>query len=220
MLEGAAPYGPGMTDARDDREERTTAYPAGGDQRLASPRTDPAVEHDRVLQREREQFGGMRFWLGFFGWLTATGMTVLLVAVVTAVAALAGAQDASGSTLSALGIGGAVALLVILLIAYFCGGYVAGRMARFSGIKQGLAVWLWAVIIAVVLGVVGAIAGAQSGVTGQLGSVAQLPLSGSQLTLASILSALAVLVVTLIGSLLGGLSGMRYHRRVDRAGVV
>jgi hypothetical protein len=160
----------------------------------------------------------MRFWLGFFGWLTATGLTVLLAALISGVAALFGAQNASGATMSALGVGGAIALLVVLLIAYFAGGYVAGRMARFSGLKQGFAVWLWAIIVAVVLGVVGAIAGTQSGVATQLGSVAQLPFSASQLTLAGVVSALAVLVVTLVGALLGGVAGMRYHRRVDRVG--
>ena len=171
-----------------------------------------------MLQREKAEFSGMRFWLGFFGWLTATGLTVLLAALISGVAALFGVQNATGSTMSALGIGGAIALLVVLLIAYFCGGYVAGRMARFSGLKQGIAVWLWAIIVAVVLGVVGAIAGSQSGVVDQLGSVAQLPFSASQMTLAGVVSALAVLVVTLVGALLGGVAGMRYHRRVDRVG--
>jgi hypothetical protein len=210
-----------MTDAQNaEQVEQPTAVAAGGPARLTSPRTDPAVERDRVLQREKEQFSGMRFWLGFFGWLTATGMTVLLVAVVSAVAALFGAQNASGPTLSALGIGGAIALLVVLLIAYFCGGYVAGRMARFSGLKQGLAVWLWAIIVAVVLGIVGAIAGAQSGFVDQLGSVAQLPFTASQMTLAGVLTAVAVLVVTLVGALVGGVAGMRYHRRVDRVGAL
>jgi hypothetical protein len=209
-----------MTDTHDSAQpERTTAVAAGGNARLSSPRTDPGVEHDRMLQREKEQFSGMHFGVGFFGWLTATGLTVLLTALITGIAALFGVQNASGSTMSALGVGGAIALLVVLLISYFCGGYVAGRMARFSGVKQGVAVWLWAILIAVVLGVVGAIAGAQSGVTDQLGSVAQLPFSSSQMTVAGIVSALAVLVVTLVGAILGGIAGMRYHRRVDRAGV-
>jgi len=43
---------------------------------------------------------------------------------------------------------GAIALLVVLFVAYFSGGYVAGRMARFNGLKQGLAVWVWALVIA------------------------------------------------------------------------
>jgi hypothetical protein len=209
-----------MTDTHDDssQPERATAVAAGGNARLSSPRTDAGVEHDRMLQREKEQFSGMHFGVGFFGWLTATGLTVLLSALITGIAALFGAQQASGSAMSALGVGGAIALLVVLLIAYFAGGYVAGRMARFSGVKQGVAVWLWAILIAVVLGIIGAIAGAQTGVVNQLGSVAQLPFSGSQMTVGAIVSALAVLVVTLIGAILGGIAGMRYHRRVDRAG--
>lgn len=173
-----------------------------------------------MVQREKDAFSGMHFGVGFFGWLTATGMTVLLVAIISGIGALAGAQNLiGGSGTQAASIGGAILLLVVLLIAYYLGGYVAGRMARFSGVKQGLAVWLWAVIIAVVLGVVGAIAGSQANIAGQLSSVAPLPLSGSQMTLAGILSAIAVLVVTLVGALLGGIAGMRYHRRVDRAGL-
>ena len=210
-----------MTDAENLDSPTRPAVAAGGEARLDSPRTDPAVERERALRREREQFSGMHFWLAFFGWLTATGMTVVLLALVAAVGALFRAQNLLGlqQGVQALGIGGAIALLVVLLIAYYCGGYVAGRMARFSGLKQGLAVWLWAVIVAVLLGIAGAVAGTTTGATNRLGSVAQLPLSPSTLTVAGIVSAVAVLVVTLVGALLGGLAGMRYHRRVDRAGL-
>jgi hypothetical protein len=206
-----------MTEPTDRPTEPAVA--AGGTARLDSPRTDPAIDRERVLRREKEEFAGMHFWLAFFGWLTATGMTVVLLALIAAIGALFRAQNLLGSqNAQAAGIGGVIALLVVLLIAYYCGGYVAGRMARFSGLKQGLAVWLWALIVAVLLGIVGAVAGAQSGVGNQLGSVAHLPLSPSTLTAAGIASAVAVLIVTLIGALLGGLAGMRYHRRVDRAG--
>jgi hypothetical protein len=207
-----------VTDSSSTHEPRA-AVAASGDARLSSPRTDAETEGMRVVQREKDEFAGMRFFLGFFGWLTATGLTVLLLAVVAGVGALAGVQNTSGAQMQAAGIGGAIVLLVVLLIAYFAGGYVAGRMARFSGVKQGLAVWLWAVIIAIVVGVVGAIAGSGSGISDQLSSIPQLPFSSSQLTAAGIASAVAVLVITLVGALLGGLTGMRYHRRVDRAGV-
>jgi hypothetical protein len=210
-----------MTDASGTNRPAEPAVAAGGAARLDSPRTDPVVERERALRREKAQFSGMRFWLAFFGWLTATGMTVVLLALVAAIGALFRVQNLLGlqQGAQAVGIGGVIALLVVLLIAYYCGGYVAGRMARFSGLKQGLAVWIWAVIVAVLLGIAGAIAGTQTGAVNQLGSVAQLPLSPSALTVAGIVSALAVLVVTLIGALLGGLAGMRYHRRVDRAGL-
>ena len=41
-----------------------------------------------------------------------------------------------------IGVGGAIAVLVVLMIAYYCGGYVAGRMARFDGLRQGVGVWM------------------------------------------------------------------------------
>lgn len=209
-----------MTDSNEHPTETTPAVAAGGKARLSSPRTDPAVERERVVQREREEFSGMRFFLGFFGWLAASGLTVLLLAIITGIGALVGAQQLmKGIGTQGAGIGAAIVLLVVLLVSYYCGGYVAGRMARFSGLKQGLAVWLWAVIIAIVLGIIGAIAGSRANVAGQLGSVPQLPLSPSQLTAAGIASLVAVLVVTLVGALLGGLAGMRYHRRVDRVGL-
>jgi hypothetical protein len=43
-----------------------------------------------------------------------------------------GTQDAKS-----IGITGGIVLLVILFLADYCGGYVAGRMARFSEARQG-----------------------------------------------------------------------------------
>ena len=49
------------------------------------PGTRVAV-NDRasVVARRREQFGGIKVGSAFFGWLTATGMSVLLIASLTA----------------------------------------------------------------------------------------------------------------------------------------
>ena len=110
-----------------------------------------------VLSREEERFGGFKFGSAFFGWLTAMGLTVLLTALIAAIGAAVGldspetAEDAANAAAENMGaatIIGAIALGLVLFIAYFAGGYVAGRMARFSGLKQGLAVWLWAIVIA------------------------------------------------------------------------
>jgi hypothetical protein len=217
-FERARPYGHDVT-GTDAPDSSGDAVPVTSASRLASPRTDAKTVGMRVLKREREQFSGMRFFLGFFGWLTATGLTVLLLAVVAGVGALVGVQYVGAQGVQAASIGSVIALLVVLFIAYFAGGYVAGRMARFSGLKQGLAVWLWALIIAVIVGVVGAIAGTRAGLAGQLSSIPQLPFSASQMTIAGVASAVAVIVITLLGALLGGIVGMRYHRRVDRAGI-
>ena len=60
------------------------------------------------------------------------------------------AENATG-TAQTVGLVGAILLLVVLFVAYCRGGYVAGRMARFDGRKQGLAVWLWGVVMALVI---------------------------------------------------------------------
>lgn len=173
-----------------------------------------------VLAREKDEFGGMRFGTAFFGWLTALGMGVLLTAVVAAIGTAAG-MSADDAVVSArgLGIAGVVIVAVVMFVAYLAGGYVAGRMARFSGAKQGFAVWLWALIAAVVLGVLGLVLGARFNVLANLDTFPRIPLSGDDLTLAGIMTAVAFALITLIGAILGGLAGMRYHRRVDRVGV-
>ena len=48
-------------------------------------------------------------------------------------------RRAHAATAEQIGLGGGILLLAVLAIAWFCGGYVAGRMARFDGARQGSA---------------------------------------------------------------------------------
>ena len=176
-----------------------------------------------VVARQKQEFGGLKFGSDFFGWLTATGTAVLLTALVAGMGAALGLSN--GTTVGdvqnnagAVGLGGGIALLVIIFISYFAGGYVAGRMARFSGLKQGLGVWLWAIIVAIVVAVIGVIAGSRFDILARLNGFPRIPVNEGTLTKAGIVTAVALVLVSLIGALLGGLVGMRYHRRVDRVG--
>lgn len=191
------------------------------------------VGRDRrtVVDREHERFGGVKAGSAFFGWLTATGTAVLLTAIASAagsaVALATGnttgsvkaATTAVASNATTIGIAGGITLLVILLISYFCGGYVAGRMARFDGAKQGFAVWVWAIVIAAVVAIVGAIAGSKYNVLSTLNSFPRIPVHEGHLTSGAIVAAVIFAVAALIGAVLGGLAGMRFHRKVDRAGL-
>ena len=181
-----------------------------------------------VLAREQEEFGGFKFGSAFFGWLTATGTAVILTALVAAIGAALGwgvdgtvdeAVDTAVANPALVGIISAIVLGVVLFIAYFAGGYVAGRMARFSGIKQGLAVWIWAVAIAIVVAIITAFAGSQWDILGNLNSFPRIPVTPETATVTGILTALGAAAVTLIGAILGGMAGMRYHRKVDRVGL-
>ena len=106
----------------------------------------------------------------------------------------------------------------MLLVAYYCGGYVAGRMARFNGAKQGLAVWLWGILMALVIAAVAAIAGAQYNVFAQL-NLPRLPVNEGQVTAVGAIAIGAAILAALVDAVLGGLAGMRFHRNVDRAGL-
>ena len=181
-----------------------------------------------VVDREKEEHGGIKIGSAFFGWLTATGMAVLLTALAAAAGTAVGvatdtkvgkATNTATQQADTVGLVGGIILLVILLVAYYCGGYVAGRMARFDGLKQGLGVWLWAIVIALVVAAIGAIAGAQYNVLQQLNSFPRLPVGEGDLTTGGLIALAAVVLVTLVGALLGGLAGMRFHRKVDQTGL-
>jgi len=202
--------------------------PQGNEQTRPIPRVGvegrPAPDHREVATRQKEEFGGMKFGAGFFGWLAATGMAVLLTALAAAATAVLGiSQDltpvsATTDNIQTAGLVGGITLLAIVLLAYFCGGYVAGRMARFDGVKQGLGVWLWAIIAAVILGVLGAVAGSKYNVMDQV-RLPSMGVSTDRFTWAGVLAVVVLAVVALLGAILGGLAGMRFHRRVDKTGL-
>jgi hypothetical protein len=146
------------------------------------------AERDAVAA-QHARYGGVKWGAAFFGWLTANGFAVILVALLSAAGVALGlannvdTADEAANQAQTIGIGGGIAVLVVLFLAYLAGGYVAGRMSRFDGTRQGFAVWLIGLIVVLVLAVAG-----------------------------------AILVVTLVGAVLGGKLGDRYHRKIDRAG--
>jgi len=80
-------------------------------------------------------------------------------------------------------------------------------------------VWLWAIVIAVVLALVGLVAGSQFDLLGQFSGLAGVPVDPGSLTAGGIITVVVAAVLALIGAVLGGLVGMRFHRRIDRYAV-
>jgi MFS family permease len=174
-----------------------------------------AAQHDR--------FGGIKWGAAFFGWLSANGLAVILVALLSAAGVALGlaqnvdTADEAVDQANEIGIGGGIAILVVLFLAYLAGGYVAGRMARFDGARQGLAVWIVGLLVVLVLAAAGAILGSKYNVFQDL-NLPRIPVDEGTATTAGIITLVAILLVTLLGAVLGGKIGDRYHRRVDRAG--
>jgi MFS family permease len=214
------------SDAGTDYDDDTRAY-------AVSPVAEPALVADpnaatreTVVAREKEQFGGIKIGSAFFGWLAATGMAVLLTALVAAAGTAVGLATSTdvneavnkASSDQSVGLVGIIVLLAILFVAYYCGGYVAGRMARFNGARQGFMVWIWALIAAIVVAVLGLVAGQRFNILANLNSFPRIPVNEGQLSTTGIIAAVVVAAVALVGAVVGGLAGMRFHRKVDRAG--
>jgi len=92
-------------------------------------------------------------------------------------------------------------------------------MARFDGAKQGLAVWLWGIIIAIIVAVLAAVAGSQFNILDNLNGAPQIPVDGSLMTTSGIIGLVIALIIPLLGAIVGGKAGMRFHRKVDQAGI-
>jgi hypothetical protein len=184
------------------------------------------VSRQRVLDAQKERYGGINWGAAFFGWLSANGLAVLLVALLSAGGVAIGltqgvdadeAADTAVDSATGIGIGGGIALLVLLFIAYLAGGYVAGRMSRFSGAKQGVAVWVIGLLAVLLLALAGLVFGSQYNVLSQL-NLPRIPIDEGTATTAGLIALAAVLVATLAGAVLGGILGTRYHKKVDRVG--
>ena len=176
-----------------------------------------------AVDAQRSRYGGIKWGAAFFGWLSANGLAVLLVALLSAAGVAIGLTQGVPSTDDAvqeadtIGVVGGIVLLAILFLAYLAGGYVAGRMARFDGARQGIAVWVIGLVVVIALGVAGLVFGSQYNVLQQL-NLPRIPIDEGTATTGGIIALVAVLVVTLIGAVLGGKLGERFHRKVDRAG--
>jgi MFS family permease len=206
-------------------DSRSAAQLAGAERaapRDATPSEPPREPVKEMQKRQREEFGGLHWGSAFFGWLVAVGIATLLTAILSAAGAAVGftqgasTQDATTDA-DTIGIVGGIVLLAILLIAYYAGGYVAGRMSRFSGPKQGLGVWIIALAVTVVLAVAGAVLGAKYNVLSQL-NLPRVPIGEGALTTGGLIALAAAVLGTLLAAVAGGKAGTHYHRKIDRAG--
>jgi hypothetical protein len=170
-------------------------------------------------ERQRDEFGGISWPSTLAGWLSAAGLTAILTGILSAAGAALALNEVgsnvSGSEAETIGLAGGIGLLIVLAIGYFFGGYVAGRMARFDGARQGVGVWLWGILIAVLVAALAAIGGSKYNVLDAL-NLPRLPVDSGSLTTGGLIALIASLAVTLGAAILGGKTGERFHKKVDR----
>ena len=109
-------------------------------------------------------------------------------------------------------------MVVSTFIAYLWGGYAAGRMARGAGAGNGILVPIVALIIAAIVGAIVAALGTDV----QLGppfTETRLPISEDLIVDWGLGVALASLGAMLLGGLIGGMAGARWHKKLERDAV-
>ncbi|GAA4676420.1 hypothetical protein GCM10023215_05870 [Pseudonocardia yuanmonensis] len=218
-LTGATPDDRGVTVPIDRRTLRSAPARREPDAHLAQHYTSRGAL-TAAHEYQHERFGGLKIGSAFFGWLVAVGLTVLLGALASLVVRLAGVSPdlggAPGQDPRMLGITGGIVAVVVMLLAYYAGGYVAGRLARFDGARNGVAVWAMGLVVTVAVSIAMAVTGSTDSLFAAL-RVPGVAISGESLTLSGVIALLIAAVVALIGAVVGGKAGERYHRRVDRA---
>ena len=212
----AAPSAPQANPADDDHFVIPT--PAGT---AGAAGAEPVLTAATALSMQKSRYSRMQLLPGLLGWLITISLMDGGLWAIQSWLTLTGQSESIeyASVVSRLFSGTsnavpvAVALSVLIFFAYLVGGYAAGRMARFAGAKQGIAVWLWQ-IMALILGSLATFLAPQLFQNGVASLSLQKLIAGDFAN--GLLAVLLVLALSFLGAILGGLCGRLYHRRVDK----
>ena len=199
---------------------RTDTGDSRGDHSRARGYRDRGRHGQDVEEARHERYGGANAGAAFFGWLVAIALSILLISILGAIATAVGETlnvsrtDAEGDA-RAYGLGAGIALFAVLFIGYFAGGYVAGRMSRYDGGRQGFAVWVIGLVITVIAAVIGVVFGREYDVIERV-DLPSVPIPDDTLTTGGIITLVAVVIGTALAAVVGGKAGHRYHNKVDR----
>lgn len=178
---------------------------------------EPTTERRPVRGAEgidwvRGRFGGLDTGATLAGAFAALGITVLLGGIFAGagrVVYVNGLRDAPTAAA-----GSVIAGLAVIVVAFLVGGWVAGRMARYDGGRNGMVTAVWFILFAAATSALGALLGESYNVfAGQ-----HLPqwFTASARTPEAVVSAAIALLLMIGAGYVGGLVGDRYHRRIDR----
>lgn len=159
------------------------------------------------LAEARSRYGGIDVPAILAGALAGLGTAALLAALLTAAGSQVARIGAVGD--GELAIGGLVTAVLVLAVSGLIGGWVAGRVARFDGVRNGL---LTGVVLLLVLAALGAAGGYAATETTDLPVI---DVDRDTLTTAALIGAVVAVAATLAAAAFGGRLGARWHRSVD-----
>lgn len=207
---GATPAG--------DEDPETRVIRASGDE--VAPYPSGYMEASEMREaRLREIYGGVDWLASFVGCVFALVCGAVLLSVASLLLNLfLGASTLNLQSFDTVAITSLVVIGVVLLVAFFCGGYVAGRLVRFDGGRNGAMTVGWGLLLSVIFAIFGVFLGgpllaplqefAQAGVGPAIGGLTQAGLIGLGI-------AVGALLLELLGGFLGGRAGHSYHTRID-----
>ena len=191
----ATPYPPGYFEAAEDREDRL-----------------------------RDMYGGVDWLASFLGFVfSIVAATVFSLVAGLVLVPLGFPPDLGGGEIGAAVITGLVIFGLLVFLIYFLGGYVAGRLARFDGGRNGAMLLVWTFVAVLILalaagvfsgflpsGISSAVGNLLDGLSSVVGDVAAAGTVG-------IAVAVGALLLALLGGFVGGRLGARYHTEIDRS---
>jgi len=216
--------GRGAAEDEGDKETRIIRPPGQPDTTADAtpyPRGYFEAAEDRE-DRLRDMYGGVDWLASFLGFVFALVAGAIFSAVAGVVLAPLGFSPNLTGPLGAAVVTGLVLLGVLIFLTYFFGGYVAGRLARFDGGRNGAMLLVWTLLTGVlVLLAAGVFSGfLPGGAADAIGGIMEGALSAldglSQAGVVGIVVVVAALLLALIGGFLGGRLGSRYHAEIDR----
>lgn len=183
--------------------------------------SEPILTAATALSMQKSRYSRMHLLPGLLGWLITISLMDGGLWAIQSWQTLTGQSESIeyASVVSRLfssasnAVPVAMALSVLIFFAYLVGGYAAGRMARFAGAKQGIAVWLWQVM-ALIIESLATFLAPQLFQNGVASLSLQKLIAGDFAN--GLLAVLLVLALSFLGAILGGLLGRLYHRRVDK----
>ena len=209
----------------EDKETRVIRTPGGyGTAHDATPY--PRGYFEAVEEREdrlRSMYGGVDWLASFLGFVFAAVVGALFSLIAGLVLAPLGFSLDLGGEIGTAIITGLVLVAILIFLTYFFGGYVAGRLARFDGGRNGAMLLLWTLGVALLAALAGGILSGflpasisdsirnfiQNDVLSAIGGLSQLGIVGG-------LVAVGAVLVALLGGFLGGRLGSHYHAEIDR----
>jgi MFS family permease len=175
------------------------------------PRRGGVISDDAGVWEAHRRYGGFDFPASLGGLLAALAMLAILTGVAGAILSGIGIEEDLNAA-DDVSVGAVVAGVIVLLLAFLVGGWVAGRMSRYDGGRNGLMTAVWGLILAAVMTGIGAWLGAEFNVAERL----NLPRwFSSDFTAGAIIGGILGIAAMLVGGWLGGRFGERWHRKPD-----